>query len=108
MDSRETFEKKLNQAIAYRLDQTKASESETLWMVDMFCAATMMCARALGIESPAAAFQMVMGRMEKMRDMIEQGRGKKQGPSEGEPTTAENQPKLVDFTPKGGSRIIRP
>jgi hypothetical protein len=52
----------------------------------------------------------IVNRLERLTKMLKQGEKKANfsGPVEGEPVTPEEQPKLVDFTPKGHSRIVKP
>jgi hypothetical protein len=56
------------------------------------------------------SIQRIVGRCERLNQFLREGKKKASMPThtEGDPIPLEEQPKLVDFSVKGNSRIIKP
>lgn len=112
MTSREQFEHQITGTIRNRA-MDAGSASELVFMLDVLCVnALMLVGAAQKGCTGTPAIKRIIDRLEQVEQMRKSGAWKSQGDKpiiiEGDPVTAEEQPKLVDFTPKGKSRIIRP
>lgn len=112
MTSREQFEHHLTGMVKNRAVEA-ANPSELVFMLDVLCANALMLVGAAEkgcVGTPA--IKRIIDRLEQVEQMRKSGAWKSQSDKpiiiEGDPVSAEEQPKLVDFTPKGKSRIIKP
>jgi len=89
MESRSSFEARLNTIVNHRLHAAKNPQEESLWLLDVFCAAAFFCARIVDPQrGPRATLDLIVNRLEKVKDMIiaaREGSSGSNGHVEGDP-----------------------